>query len=56
MTRKDLEYLQKILKRIKDPDGHIAKALAMVNRDLVVYDARRGQLQEQYVYDDRGPW
>lgn len=53
MTRKELEYIVKILNRIKDPDEHIAKALSYLNKDIANYNARRGQLKEQYESDLR---
>lgn len=52
MTREQLNYLLKVLNRIKEPDEHIAKAIAYINKDLAEYDARRGQLREQYSVSD----
>jgi hypothetical protein len=51
MTRKELEYVNKVLNRIKDPDEHVAKAIAYVNKDLAQFDSRRGQLRDQYESD-----
>lgn len=51
MTKIELDYVKKILSLIKDPDQHIAKALAYVNKDLAQMEARRGQLREQYEAD-----
>lgn len=48
MTVKELQYVMKILERIKDPDEHIEKAKAYIDKDLKVYAARRGQLKDQY--------
>ena len=28
MNRRELQYLEKLLERVKDPDGKVAKALA----------------------------
>lgn len=56
MTKIELEYVRKILSLIKDPDQHIAKALAYVDKDLAQFDARRGQLREQYEYDNPPQW
>jgi len=55
MTKQETEYVHKVLTRIKDPDEHVAKALAFVHKDLANFDARRGQLKDQYEYD-RGDW
>jgi hypothetical protein len=51
MTRKELEFILKILDRIKDPDNRIAEAIAYINKDLAIYDSRRGQLRDQYEAD-----
>jgi hypothetical protein len=48
MTRKELMFVLTILGKIKDPDDHIAKAIAYIGKDLAQYDARKGQLKEQY--------
>lgn len=55
MNRKELNHILMILNRIKDPDSKIAEAIAYVNKDLAIYDSRRGQLRADYDYD-RGPW
>ena len=51
MTKKELQYLLKLLSRIKPQDEHVAKAIAFVEKDLAIYDARRGQLMDQYEVD-----
>lgn len=51
MTIKELEYIMKVLDRIKDPDEHILKAKAYVEKDLAIYAARKGQLRDQYESD-----
>ena len=56
MTREELNYVAKILMRIKDPDEHVAKAIAYINKDLAQYNARRGQLKDNYDYDRYRPW
>lgn len=48
MTIKELEYVKKVLQRIKDPDQHIEKALAYIEKDLKNYAACKGQLRDQY--------
>ena len=48
MTRKELEHVKKILERIKDPDEHVTLAMAYVDKDIKQYDARKGQLKNQY--------
>ncbi len=48
MTRRELDYVLKILEHIKDPDVHVQKAIAFVKKDIATYDARRGQLRDQY--------
>lgn len=51
MTKRELEYVLKLLGRIKDTDPHVAKAVAYLKKDLAQYEARRGQLREQYDTD-----
>lgn len=51
MNRKELQYIETVLTHIKDPDGKVAKALALVRKDLAAYEARRGQLREIYDLD-----
>lgn len=48
MTKKDTQYVLKVLERIKNPDEHILKAIAFVKRDLANFEAMRGQLRDQY--------
>lgn len=55
MTRRELEYVLKVLSRIKDPDAHVFKAVVFVQKDLATYDARRGQLRDTYDSLD-APW
>lgn len=53
MTRAELDYLKKILTRIKNPDAHVEKAIAFVDKDIALYNSRRGQLRDQYEVDER---
>ena len=55
MTRRELQHVEEGVTRITNQDGHVAHALAMVRKDLAAYDARRGQLRDQYDYD-ASPW
>lgn len=48
MTIKELQYLLKILNRIKNPDEYIAKAVTFIEKDLDNYKTRKGQLKDQY--------
>jgi hypothetical protein len=48
MTKKQLEFVRDLLQRIKPQDEQVQKALAYVNVDIKQYEARRGQLREQY--------
>lgn len=58
MNRKELEYVEQILVRVKEQDGKVARALALVRKDIASYQARRGQLRESYEADlhDLGGW
>ena len=51
MTRDELNYVLKLLERIKPKDEHVEKAIAYVNKDLAHYNARKGQLKELYEAD-----
>lgn len=54
MTRKELIHILDLLNRIKEPDGRVERAKAYVEKDLKLYDSRRGQLKDQYEFD--APW
>jgi hypothetical protein len=54
MTKKELEYLEKVLLRFKPQDEHVGKALAYVRKDLAHYDSCRGQLRD--AYEPAYPW
>jgi sigma54-dependent transcription regulator len=51
VTRRELEYVRTILERIKDQDDHVAKAIALVDKDLANYNTRAGQMREHYEAD-----
>lgn len=51
MTIKELQFIDKILNRIKYPDEQVNKAKSFINKDLASYAARKGQLREQYEYE-----
>lgn len=48
MTIKELQYIKKVLEHIKDPDDHVRKAMAFIEKNLASYAACRGQLRDQY--------
>lgn len=56
MTRKELEDVLKVLGRIKQRDPHVLKAVFIINKNIQEFNARKGQLKEQYDVDDVGPW
>ena len=41
MTKQQLQYVDKVLSRIKEPDEHIAKARSYIQKDLAEYAAQR---------------
>lgn len=53
MTRKELDFIKKLLEHVKPQDEQVAKALALIEKDLANYDSRRGQLLETY---EQTPW
>jgi hypothetical protein len=56
MTKKELQYIAKLLTHIKPQDEHVAKALALVNKDLAHYASMKGQLRDQYEPDYSHMW
>lgn len=55
MKREDLDFIKKLLLKVTPQDVQVAKALAFVERDIAIYEARRGQLLEQ-IDDDYYRW
>ena len=55
MTRRELETVLKVLGRIKEPDAHVLEAIFIVNKQIEMYNGRKGQLREQYEVEI-GPW
>jgi hypothetical protein len=55
MTRKELEHIQTVLNKIKNPDGNVIKALAYVEKNLRIFDACKGQIKDNYEIDTI-PW
>jgi hypothetical protein len=53
MNKKELQFLEQVLVRCTPLDSKIAKALALVRKDLACYEARKGQLRESYEHDLR---
>jgi hypothetical protein len=56
MTKKELQYVKKLLELIKTRDEYILKAIAYVDKDLAQYEARRGQLKDSYEVESFGGW
>jgi hypothetical protein len=50
MKRKELEHIKHVLAKIENPDGNVQRAIAYLEKDIAMYDSRRGQLQEMYDY------
>jgi hypothetical protein len=48
MTKKELEYVKNILTKITPKDQHVEKAIAFVEKDIKIYEARKGQLRDNY--------
>lgn len=51
MNRRELDHVKKVLEHIKIPDEQVRKALAFVDKDIAIYEARRGSLRDQYEVD-----
>jgi hypothetical protein len=56
MTRKEAETVLKVLQRIKQQDYHVQLAVIIVEKQLRQFNDRRGQLKDQYDYDNERPW
>lgn len=54
MTKKELHLILKILERIKEPDSHIEEAIHSVKKNIAVFESMRGQLKDQYEWDNGG--
>lgn len=54
MRKKDLELLVKVLKKIKNPDTYVMECIHNVERDILLYERRKGQLREMADFDY--PW
>lgn len=48
MKLEDLKHIKTILGRISVQDGHVRKAIASVERDIAIYEARKGQIRDNY--------
>jgi len=53
MTKKECEYVLKILERITNPDEHIEKAKAYIKKDIAHYNTYHRQLKDNYESDYR---
>lgn len=53
MNKKELQFIEQVLVRCTPFDSKLAKAVALVRKDLACYEARKGQLRENYDADLR---
>lgn len=53
MTINELRYIRKVLVRIVPHDEQVKLAIVYVDKDLAVYESRKGQLKERYEMDNR---
>ena len=53
MNKKELQFVEQVLKRCTPLDSKVSHALALVPKDITAYEARKGQLRESYEYDSR---
>lgn len=51
MTKIEAEKLKTLLLHIKEPDAYVKECLAIVDKQLEMYNQRRGQLKDQYEVD-----
>ena len=49
MTRKECEHILKVLNKITNPDGNVIKAKAYIEKQLKIYDACRGLIEDKYI-------
>jgi len=52
MRKIDLIKLRIVLEKIKEPDAAVKEVLAAVNKDIAIYDIRKGQIKDEYEYFD----
>jgi hypothetical protein len=53
MNKKELQFVEAVLRRCTPLDSKVAHALALVRKDITAYEARKGQLRESYDADLR---
>lgn len=52
MTKLEVHKIREVLLKIKEPDGKVALAIAICNKQLAYYDSMIGQMRENYDYGD----
>ena len=54
MTRKEANRVLEVLEHIKEPDGRVQEAIAIIKRQIAVFDSKIGQLKTHYEVEF--PW
>ena len=47
MTRKECEYIKKILQSIRPEDERVQLGIVYVDKQLAIFNAQRGQIKDQ---------
>jgi hypothetical protein len=56
MTRDECQKIRKVLKGIKNPDGEVELAIAIIDKQLAYYNSMKGQLKEQWYDYESAVW
>lgn len=46
MTKKEFELLLKVMKKIKNPDTYVIECIHNLEREILRFDRRKGQLRQ----------
>lgn len=56
MTKKEAQTVHKLLKKVKDPGPEVRECIAIMEKQLAIYDRTRGQLKDSYDDDYFRGW
>lgn len=51
MTRVELEKVLLVLAKIKEPDARVLEAICIVNKNIEMFNSKRGQMKDNYEVD-----
>ncbi len=51
MTRVELEKVLLVLAKIKEPDSRVLEAIFIVNKNIEMFNSKKGQMKDNYEVD-----